>query len=63
MAEWNITSYAPAGQSAYTETCSMPGQQLYVIIPDENDAAEAKEKIREVYGTDDQSGDSNESSQ
>lgn len=41
----------------------MSGQQLYVIIPDENDVAEAKEKIREVYGTDDQSGDSNESSQ
>lgn len=63
MAEWNITSYAPAGQSIYAETYSMPGHQLYVIVPDENDVAEAKEKIGEVYGTDDQSGDSNESSQ
>lgn len=63
MSKWNITSYAPAGQSTYAETYSMPGQQLYVIIPDENEVAEAKEKIREVYGTDDQSNDSNESSQ
>lgn len=63
MAEWNITSYTPAGESMYAETFSMPGQQLYVIVPDESDIAEAKQKIEEVYGTDDQSGDSDESSQ
>ena len=63
MAEWNITSYTPAGESMYAETFSMPGQQLYVIVPDESDITEAKQKIEEVYGTDDQSGDSDESSQ
>ena len=63
MAEWNITSYTPAGESMYAETFSMPGQQLYVIVPDESDITEAKQKIEEVSGTDDQSGDSDESSQ
>ena len=63
MATWNITSYTSDGQSTYAETFSMPGQQLYVIIPDENSVAEAKRLISEVYGTDDQSNVSNESGQ
>lgn len=53
MASWEISSYTTSGQSQYAETFSMPGQQLYVIIPDEDKVAEAKTLISEVYGTDD----------
>ena len=48
MAQWNITSYTSSGQSMYAETFSMPGQDLYVIVPDENSIAEAKEQINAV---------------
>lgn len=63
MSSWNITSYTTTGQSQYAETYSMPGQQLYVIIPDERNVEEAKRMINEVYGTDDKSSDSNETAQ
>lgn len=53
MASWNISSYTTAGQSKYAETYSMPGQKLYVIVLDERNIEEAKQLIREVYGTDD----------
>ena len=48
MAQWNITSYTSSGQSMYAETFSMPGQDLYVIVPDEKSIAEAKEQINAV---------------
>ena len=48
MAQWNITSYTSSGQSMYAETFSMPGQDLYVIVPGENSIAEAKEQINAV---------------
>ena len=51
MSGWNVTSYMVSGQSEYAETYSMPGQELYVIIPDQTTVEEAKTKIREVYGT------------
>lgn len=63
MAQWNISSYTTAGQSQYAETYSMPGQQLYVIVLDENNIAEAERLINEVYDINDQSDDSNETTQ
>ena len=50
MASWNVTSYTTAGQSRYAQTYSMPGRQLYVIVPDEDNVAEAKRLIAQVYG-------------
>lgn len=51
MAEWNVKSYTASGESQYAETYSMPGQELYVIVPDQTTIEEAKTLIREVYGT------------
>lgn len=45
---WNITTYTTSGQSAYRETYSMPGAELYVILPDEDSVAQAGEKINAV---------------
>lgn len=50
MAKWNITSYTVSGTGMYAETYSMPGQELYVIEPDQATVAEAKTLIREVLG-------------
>lgn len=63
MATWDITSYTVSGESTYAETYSMPGQELYVIVPDENDIMKAKNMISEVYGADDESSSSNETTQ
>lgn len=63
MAKWQITSYTSAGQSQYAETYSMPGRQLYVIIPNENDVAEAKQRISEVCSKDDKSSDGDETTE
>ena len=63
MAKWNITSYTVSGTGMYAETYSMPGQELYVIEPDQATVAEAKTLIREVLGTDDKSSYSDESAQ
>ena len=51
MAEWNVKSYTASGESQYAETYSMPGQELYVIVPDQTTIEEAKTLIREVYRT------------
>ena len=45
---WNIETYTTSGQSAYRETYSMPGAELYVILPDEDSVAQAGEKINAV---------------
>lgn len=63
MSSWDINSYTVSGESASAETYSMPGQNLYVIIPDESDVNNAKEMISEVYGTNDESSGSNETAQ
>ena len=33
--DWQVETYTASGYSAYRETYSMPGQELYVILPDQ----------------------------
>lgn len=46
--DWDITTYTASGQSAYRETYSMPGAELYVILPDQASVEEAGERIKQV---------------
>ena len=46
--DWKITTYTVSGQSAYRETYSMPGEELYVILPDEDSVAQASETLKSV---------------
>ena len=46
--DWKIETYTASGQSAYRETWSMPGQELYVILPDEASLQEARARLEEV---------------
>lgn len=46
--DWKITTYTVSGQSAYRETYSMPGEELYVILPDEDSVAQASETLKAV---------------
>ena len=39
---WNITTYTTNGTSAYKPTYSMPGRNLYVILPNAASVEEAK---------------------
>lgn len=45
---WEIESFTTQGSDSRQPTYSMPGRNLYVIIPDEASVEEAKEKLREV---------------
>ena len=47
---WTVETYTAQGESAYRETWSMPGQELYVILPGEASVQEAKEKLAAVLG-------------
>ena len=47
---WTVETYTAQGDSAYRETYSMPGQELYVILPGEDSVQEAKEKLAGVLG-------------
>ena len=47
---WTVETYTAQGDSAYRETWSMPGQELYVILPGEASVQEAKEKLAAVLG-------------
>ena len=47
---WTVETYTAQGDSAYRETWSMPGQELYVILPGEDSVQEAKEKLAAVLG-------------
>ena len=47
---WTVETYTAQGESAYRETWSMPGQELYVILPGEDSVQEAKEKLAGVLG-------------
>ncbi|MBC5690390.1 LCP family protein, partial [Mediterraneibacter sp. NSJ-55] len=51
MAQWNITSYTVSGKSMYAQTYSMPGQDLYVIEPDQATIEEAKRLVSETMGS------------
>ena len=44
--DWDIQTYTASGESAYRETWSMPGQELYVILPDGASVEEASERLR-----------------
>ncbi|MBR2937706.1 MAG: LCP family protein [Oscillospiraceae bacterium] len=48
MASWNMRSYSVTGNSDYKETYSAPGQELYVIWPDENSVNHAQELCKKV---------------
>lgn len=48
MASWSIHSYSATGKSAYEETYSAPGQELYVIWPDETSVNHAKSLCKKV---------------
>lgn len=43
---WTVETYTAQGESAYRETWSMPGQELYVILPDGASVEEASERLR-----------------
>ena len=45
---WKIDSYAITGEGTYADTYSMPGTQIYVMIPDEDSVEEAKQLIKAV---------------
>ena len=47
---WTVETYTAQGESAYRETYSMPGQELYVILPGEASVQEAKEKLAAALG-------------
>ena len=47
---WTVETYTAQGDSAYRETWSMPGQELYVILPGEDSVREAKEKLAAALG-------------
>lgn len=46
--DWDIATYTTSGQSDYRETYSMPGAELYVILPDQTSVEEAGEQIKQV---------------
>ena len=51
FAEWNVESYTVTGSSGSSTKCySAKGQKLYVMKPDENSVAKAKEMIAAVLG-------------
>ena len=51
FAEWNIERYTVTGSSGSSTKCySAKGQKLYVMKPDENSVAKAKEMIAAVMG-------------
>jgi LCP family protein required for cell wall assembly len=45
MSSWKTESYNINGSGSLTKTFSYPNQNLYVMIPDENTIATAKEKL------------------
>lgn len=48
MAKWTVTSISLDGSDGRRYTYSCPGQQLYVMIPNEESIEEAKQKIAEI---------------
>lgn len=50
MASWSVQSYSVAGSGAYKTTYTLPSKELYVMLPDENSVAGAKELITNVLG-------------
>ena len=48
MSSWEIISQQVTGHGSYAQTYSMPGRELYVMIPDTNSVNTAVTKIKEV---------------
>ena len=46
--DWQVSTYTAFGESAYRETWSMPGQELYVLLPDEASVQEGAALLRET---------------
>lgn len=46
--DWNVTSFTVDGASAYKPTFSMPGRELFVILPNPEAIDQAKEMMNEV---------------
>ena len=46
--EWGISTQTVSGTSAYRETYSMPGHELYVILPDPQSVEAAKNSLQAV---------------
>ena len=46
---WNVKSYAVTGENSSGYTYSAPGQQLYVMEPDQDTVDHAKELINKVF--------------
>lgn len=49
---WDISSLTVSGTSAYRQTYSMPGHDLYVILPDEAAVREARGSLQAVLSAD-----------
>ena len=49
MSDWTIERQYVTGNGAMLETYSMPGRNLWVMIPNEESMTKAKEKLNEVY--------------
>lgn len=50
MASWSVSSITVIGSGDYKTTYSVPNKELYVMIPDENSVADAKNQIAAVLG-------------
>ena len=48
MKSWQIEKQQIDGTGIYSQTYSMPGMQLYVMIPDMNSVNECREKILSI---------------
>ena len=46
--DWSVSTYTAQGSSAYRSTYSMPGQNLYVILPDAQSVANGASKLKET---------------
>lgn len=51
MPRWTINTYNVTGSDSYEVSYSYPGQELYVMVPDETTVQEAKNKIKEALKT------------
>lgn len=49
MASWDIKMYTVTGEGARKETYSMPGQAVYVTVPDYDTVDHAKELMQKVF--------------
>ena len=50
MASWSVTSTSVIGSGAYKTTYTLPGKELYVMVPDETSVTNARAQISAVLG-------------